>query len=82
MDVKCKHIYAVEFSLRLRKTIESQFIIKQVNAHICPTGEFENVVKHGIRYNKSGDIQRFFCKACSKCLLLILDLKRCMIHHR
>ena len=31
---------------------------------ICQVSD--NVVKHGIRNNKSGQIQKFFCKCCNK----------------
>ena len=65
--VKCKHIYCVEFSLQIRQTVKEQVVIKPVNVQDCPVCLVSyNVVKHGIRNNKSGQIQKFFCKCCNK----------------
>jgi putative transposase len=65
--VKCKHIYCVEFSLQIRQTVKQQVVIKPVNVQDCPICLVsDNVVKHGIRNNKSGQIQKFFCKCCNK----------------
>ena len=65
--VKCKHIYCVEFSLQIRQTVKEQVVIKPVNVQDCPVCLVsDNVVKHGIRNNKSGQIQKFFCKCCNK----------------
>lgn len=33
---KCKHIWAVEFSIALRKQVESQTIIKPIDIQTCP----------------------------------------------
>jgi transposase-like protein len=65
--VKCKHIYCVEFSLQIRQTVEKQIVIKSVNVQDCPVCQIsDNLVRHGIRNNKSGKIQKFFCKFCKK----------------
>lgn len=65
--VKCKHIYCVEFSLQIRQTVKEQIVIKPVNVQACPVCLISNnVVRHGIRKNKSGHIQKFFCKCCNK----------------
>lgn len=69
---KCKHIYAVEFSRAIRKqvvavaTAAAGVVIAAVNVSNCPACKSDNVVKHGLRRNKSGSIQRFFCNACTK----------------
>jgi hypothetical protein len=34
--LKCKHIYAVEFSLALRKQVESSVVIKEISILACP----------------------------------------------
>ena len=65
-QVKCKHIWAVEFSLALRNEVRSQVIIKPLDLTICVFCGSESVVKHGLRHNKNGAIQRFTCKACGK----------------
>jgi transposase-like protein len=61
---KCKHIFGVEFSLELRRQVESQIVIKPVALGNCPRCKSNKVVRHGIRKNKSGQIQRYFCKEC------------------
>jgi len=64
---KCKHIFCVEFSLKLREKVEEdQVIIPAINYQNCPRCKLDNIVKHGIRHNKSGNLQRYFCNDCSK----------------
>jgi transposase-like protein len=65
--VKCKHIYCVEFSQQIRQTVKEQVVIKPVDVQACPVCLVsDNVVRHGIRNNQSGKIQKFFCKCCNK----------------
>ncbi len=61
---KCKHSWAVEISWALRKRVESQVVIQSVRVESCPGCQSENVVKHGLRHNQSGDLQRFTCRGC------------------
>ena len=63
--VKCKHIYAVEFSLELRKTVAIRKI-EQVVITGCKYCKSDNLVKDGIRHNKHGDIQKFECRDCKR----------------
>lgn len=63
---KCKHIHAVEFSLLLRKKVASQIVIQPVSNLSCPNCKSDVIVRHGIRHNKYGDLQRFSCKECMK----------------
>lgn len=64
--IKCKHIYAVEFSLALRSEVAT--------TRIEPINEFQNcifcgstnIVKDGVRRNKHGDIQKFYCRNCRR----------------
>ncbi|MFZ2412522.1 MAG: DDE-type integrase/transposase/recombinase [Candidatus Methanoperedens sp.] len=62
--VKCKHIFAVEFSFNLRKQIEKIRIEPIDNSSSCIYCHSTNIKKSGIRHNKYGDIQRFFCNDC------------------
>jgi transposase-like protein len=66
--VCCIHIHAVEFSLKLRKEVKekNKVVIEQIDCSKCIQCQSLNIVKHGIRRNKSGDIQRFSCKDCGK----------------
>jgi putative transposase len=65
--VECKHIVSVKLSLAIRKQVE--------HIHIAPIGSetdicvfcgSENIIKDGVRHNKYGDIQVFYCKDCSQ----------------
>jgi transposase-like protein len=74
--VKCKHIHAVEFSYALRNKVESQIVIKPINVEACPRCHSNKIVKHGVRRNKSGDIQRFFCNNCGKWFMTNLGFEK------
>lgn len=64
----CKHIHAVEFSIKLRKEVleKNQTKIEEMVCDRCIQCQSTNIVKHGIRHNKYGDIQRLSCKDCKK----------------
>jgi len=66
--VCCKHIHAVEFSLKVRDEVrkEKSITIETVNISRCIKCQSDKITKHGIRHNKSGDLQRFSCKNCNK----------------
>lgn len=64
--VECKHIQAVYISKELRHKIVNNNDVKEIensNELICKCGSL-NVIKDGVRKNKSGTIQRFKCKEC------------------
>ena len=58
--VVCKHIYAVEFSIKLRQAVKEKnsVTIEQLNQNLCVYCNSSNIVKHGIRHNKNYDLQR------------------------
>jgi len=65
--VDCKHILSVFVSKELRHKIVNNNDVKEIetsNELICKCGSV-NVIKIGIRHNKSGNIQRFKCKECN-----------------
>ena len=68
--VVCKHIYAVEqYSKRLRRTIPSE--VERLDELcepelVCKFCGSPNLIKRGVRKNKSGRVQRFSCKDCGK----------------
>jgi putative transposase len=64
--VKCKHVQAVEISVALRKEVESRVVIPVIKIECCPDCKSEDIVKHGVRRNKSGNIQRYSCNQCGK----------------
>jgi transposase-like protein len=64
---KCKHVRAVELSFTLRKIVaQAPLVIQAVSVKNCPSCDSENVVRHGLRHNQYGDLQRFTCKLCAK----------------
>lgn len=62
--VTCKHIYSVEISQQIRQQVQ-QVVISEI-ANVCPQCKSEQIVKHGIRHNKYGDVQRYSCLNCYK----------------
>ncbi len=64
-NAKCKHCFAVEISLSLRKEVEARRI-EPIHINNCIYCNSARIVKCGIRHNKHGDIQKFTCKDCSK----------------
>jgi putative transposase len=64
--VKCKHIYAIEFSKRFRAEVAINRVIPEVNVEVCKYCGSENIVKNAVRHNQNGSIQRYKCKACGK----------------
>jgi len=76
--VTCKHIYAVEFSLKLRNTVvaEARRIEPIVYTNTCLYCKSSNIVKDGIRHIKCGDIQKFKCKDCIRYFTVNLGFER------
>jgi transposase-like protein len=64
--VECKHIHAVNFSLTIRAEVKVRTISPIENLTNCIYCGSPNIVKHGIRKNKAGNIQVFNCKDCHK----------------
>ncbi len=66
--VCCKHIHAVEISVKIRDEVrvKRNLNIKPVTVSDCLFCHSDNIKKFGIRHNKSGDIQRFVCSDCKK----------------
>ncbi|MEM3064988.1 MAG: transposase [Candidatus Nitrosotenuis sp.] len=67
-QTECKHIQAVYISKQLRHRIVNNSDVREIEQQkeelVCRCGSLE-VIKIGIRHNKSGNIQRFKCKTCS-----------------
>src|SRR5437867_2562184 len=63
---KCKHVFAVELSLELRRRIENAKRIVPLDYQSCLSCGSGRIVRHGILHNKSGDLQRYSCKTCGK----------------
>ncbi|MCW6159299.1 MAG: DDE-type integrase/transposase/recombinase [Thermoplasmatales archaeon] len=64
--VRCKHVFAIQFSQRLKEELRENITIKPVEINRCLFCHSEDVVKTGIRRNKEYAIQRFKCHACGR----------------
>lgn len=65
-NVQCKHIWAVQFSFKLREKVAARVIEPITDIHACLFCKSELIIKKGLRHNKYGDIQKFACKSCGK----------------
>jgi len=76
--VTCKHIFAVEFSIKLREEVRKRnsVIIKPVTVSECLFCHGSSFKKFGIRHNKSGDIQRYICSDCNKTFSINLGFEK------
>lgn len=64
---KCKHIYAVEYSLKLRQQVKKDSVtIQSITINSCLLCNSINIKKFGIRKNKHYNMQRFVCSDCKK----------------
>ena len=75
-SVKCKHIWAVEFSLKLKEQVKKDTVIEQIAISECIFCHSANIKKYGVRHNKRGDIQRFLCVGCGKTFSINIGFER------
>jgi putative transposase len=74
--VKCKHIFAVEFSQSLRVEVATNRVIQEVNVKNCRYCGSGNLKKDGLRKNKSGIIQKFYCRDCRHYFTINIGFER------
>jgi len=74
--VQCKHVWAVQFSLAVRREVETRVIEPITDIHACLFCKSESIIKWGLRHNRYGDIQRFSCKSCGKSFTVNLGFER------
>ena len=73
----CKHIYAVDFSIQLRKEVLAHGqVIQEVNISNCRFCGSNNLKKNGIRKNKCGAIQKFYCRDCKHYFTVNIGFER------
>jgi transposase-like protein len=81
--IVCKHVYAVGFSKELRRRIVQQDVVQSPQLPIashsieCPKCKLaDTIVKDGKRLNKSGAIQKYFCRTCNYRFILNIGFER------
>lgn len=76
----CKHIFAVDFSAQLRRKVVASkpkpFIVSELNVQACTYCGSTNLRKDGIRRNKCGDIQKFYCRECQHYFTINIGFER------
>ncbi len=75
-NMKCKHQWAVELSMALREKVTSRLTIEPLDTQTCPMCGSRKLVKHGIRRNKYGNLQRFLCKDCGKWVVFNMGFEK------
>lgn len=77
-NVCCKHIHAIEFSISIREEVREQkkVVISPVVASDCIYCHSSNFIKDGVRHNKYGDIQKFYCKNCNRYFTINIGFER------
>lgn len=82
-NVICKHIFAIQFSLKLKIDIETDIKAQNTNgvenAVTCPFCKSENVIKRGIRKTTYGTVQRYGCLICKH--RFVVDKGFCRMKH-
>jgi putative transposase len=74
--VKCKHIWAVEFSRTIRQQVATSVVLTPLNPQVCPICGAERIIKHGLRHNKVRDMQRYICGECGRSFVINLGFER------
>lgn len=76
--VCCKHIHAIEFSIKIREEVRERnnVIIEPVTIDSCRFCKGKNIVKNGIRRNKHTAIQRFSCSDCHRTFSMNLGFEK------
>jgi transposase-like protein len=75
-EVRCKHIWAVEFSLRLRETVKEHIALEPVTINACIYCKSQSIYKDGLRHNKTGTIQIFYCRSCDRYFTVNLGFEK------
>jgi transposase-like protein len=71
-NLYCKHINAIILFNKLKNKVEmDDFDVDSViDEKICPKCKSENIIKKGIRHNKSGNKQGYNCRECGSFFVL------------
>ncbi|MDE2590453.1 MAG: SWIM zinc finger family protein, partial [Patescibacteria group bacterium] len=74
----CKHIHAVEFSIRFRDQVReaNKVVIKPINISQCKFCTSQDIIKKGLRKNQNYSLQVYKCRACNKRFSINLGFER------
>jgi transposase-like protein len=75
-NVQCKHIWAVQLSIKIREQVAARIIEPITGIEACLFCKSEQIIKKGLRHNKYGDIQKFRCLACGKWFTVNLGFEK------
>jgi transposase-like protein len=74
--VKCKHIFAVEFSASLRTEVQIRRLDAEANVQACHFCGSNQIVRAGMRHNQNGDLQKYLCKSCGHYFTINLGFEK------
>jgi len=74
--IACKHIHAVEISLRIRSLVKERVVMDNVVVDSCIHCNSDNIGKWTVRHNKTHDIQVYRCRDCSRYFSVNLGFER------
>jgi len=74
--VKCKHIWAVEFSFRMRVAVSTEALAPITETNSCIFCGTKHIRRDGLRHNKAGDLQIFECLECKKYFTINLGFEK------
>ncbi len=74
----CKHIHAVEISIRIHREVRDDVVISELTLDSCKYCNSTKLVKMGVRHNKQHDIQMLRCNDCKRKFSVNLGFERMM----
>lgn len=76
--VCCKHIHAIEISIKIRDEVrqKNKVVISPVTISDCIYCHSTNIGKDGLRHNKHTTIQKWFCKNCNRYFTINIGFER------
>ena len=74
--IKCKHIWAVEFSFQIRVAVSTEALAPIEDTDSCAFCGSNHIRRDGVRHNKAGDLQRFECLECKKTFSINLGFEK------
>jgi putative transposase len=73
---KCKHVWAVEFSFRMRVAVSTEALAPITETDSCVFCGSNHIRRDGVRHNRAGDLQKFECLQCGKYFTINLGFEK------